>query len=89
MVNAATFTFRSANQIDRPERPLSGFTKVHYSKGFVKLCILTNPFFHHNRYTMDTLPLLARRKMSNEMMVVSIRMVASAAAVPSDMRMTS
>ena len=40
-------------------------------------------------HTIFTLPLVSRNTISRETMVVPVRMVASAAAVPSDIRTTS
>ena len=45
-----------------------------------------NVFYHQ---TIFTLPFVARNTMTSEIIVVSVRIVASAAAVPSLMRTTS
>ena len=56
------------------------------------LCLGVNLFlrsFRKRHYTTDTLPLLTRRKSNKEATVVRVRMEASAAAVPSLLRVTS
>lgn len=72
-----------------PVRALNayGVQKIVPVKAQQNVAHVENNVFDHQ--TIFTLPLVARNTMTNETMVVRVRMVARAAAVPSLMRTTS